>query len=283
MKYLISCLVIILGTFLGMNFENQTIPEVSNEITSPCLASKNSTTKNEKSDASNESTKCLMVIPNAGMRHGSSETMAKSQIYNLFNDALKNFYVAPNEFNVNSNLSPAGKSAQKYDPREDLYIRFPKEKDFDKKARYGILKKSQVKETLAKRCVPKFNAVKPDEVLEFGKILEGKSLKTVDRKKWGLDEGDSRFFTFLQVRQHFSFRDADQEIMKRYIHFRNNCNKAVSKMVNFCLVDPRYDLQYEDMYVLDDGSLAFSNVYCKKSSDAAWSLIQADIYKTSSY
>jgi hypothetical protein len=210
------------------------------------------------------------------MKHNRSEVESLSKIYQFFHDELKGFYIQPNEYNVHTNRSGPGSSAQKYDPREDLYIRFPKAKKFDPKIKYGM---AQDKNSLVGKCAPEFIQINQNEEMKFTKMMSSKSVIRKKRQKV-FEYQEPQYFTFLSLTHYYSslFYNRDA-ILSRYRLFRNTCSKAVSVLLNFCLIDPRYDLQFEDMFFKEDGTEAYSKVYCKKSQDKDWSLIREETYK----
>lgn len=267
MKILFLFIVIISGALLGQKKESPQIHFFRGN--SQCEGKEgipNKVTLNNVPSI----TDCPLVIANAGMLHSLSESESKAKIYNFFNDELKGFYAHPNESNVNTNESGPGSSAQKYDPRDDLYIRFERVETFNKKINFGIKPDISKVENLSK-CNPVFNRINKNESLEFIRLLAGKTISYEAQK--------TSSFSFLFLMTYLFSRESEKEILNRYSMFRNNCSKAVSVILNFCLEDPRYDLQYEDMFISQDGSRSSSAIYCKKSSEKSWTLLSTKYYK----
>ena len=218
---------------------------------------------------------CLPIIANRGMKHNRSAIESEGVIFNFFKESLKEFYEAPNEYNVVTHDADFGKSRQEYDPRDDLYVRYKQVKKFDKKAQYGIVAGNiNPKSFMQKaRCTPEFNYISQDTNMEFSEYFKGRSISIEHARSFIRDDNFYRNFTFLMMLNLEQF-NSDFELFKRYRLFRNNCNKAISILYNFCVVDPRYDLQYEDMFIFINQNIVASNVYCKRSRDKAWTLVK---------
>lgn len=225
-----------------------------------------------------KSSGCLPIIVNRGMFHFESDAQSKSRVYGFFSAALSDYYNAPNEFNVVTNDSKQGASAQKYDPREDLHIRFKKEIVYDQKAKYGVLEGIISPEKLlsSTKCLPTFVRINQEDSkdIAFTELLKGRDIQNTSSLRYGRFEGAN--FTFFSILNTITF--GVEDFFKRYRLFRNNCNKGVSILLNFCVANPSYDLQYEDMFVIKDHDKVGSNVYCRKSNEKNWTLIKSHIF-----
>lgn len=270
-KVAVSIIIICLGLIAGKGTTGRKLNVIKK--TEKCSVTEKTVTSVIESPA-----KCPLVIPNLGMLHNLSLKESESKLFNFFNEALKE-HTDPNEFNVHTNLSPPGKSAQKHDPLEDLFQRFDRNHKTKKKIKYGVLSHPYNLEIL-KNCDPQFVNIAEDERLDFYKYFGFKDyVQTPKVAKDPFDSEAYQDFSFIKVRRFYSFQKEQDEFLMRFRHFKNNCNNAISKPINFCINDPRYDMQYEDMFVTDDGNKAYSFIYCKKSSDLKWTLIREFTFK----
>lgn len=50
----------------------------------------------------------------------------------------------------------------------------------------------------------------------------------------------------------------------------NECSQAISTISNYCSLDPRYDMQFKDIFYSIRRDMVLGNIYCKKSYEKKW-------------
>lgn len=268
MKILIITLIALIGATLGILSKKSQV-QLSKKKASLC-----SEISKKVDDNQELRTKCLYYIPNAGLKFDLSSSQSAAKVKDLFTTAMRDHYEADNEFNVNTNDSPFGESAQKNDPRDKLLVRFDiKEKIKATTRKPGFISdlRSALKQDM--KCSPTLTLLKGSSRSTFWDQVSNKSFSS--KSELGLTGSKS----FLSMMNRVFGIYGDNRIMQRYKLYENSCTQGVSVPINFCYSDPRYDLEIHDIFISPSEQKALEKIYCKKTSDSSWSLIKTIQFK----
>jgi hypothetical protein len=102
---------------------------------------------------------------------------------------------------------------------------------------------------------------------------------------FSIRELDGKFFEEVMVKGKGIFDFYLSRWMYDEIHYSfmlNRCNRAISQISNSCTWDLSYDLQYKDFFYFPKREELGINIFCKKSSEKSWTLLETYILKESS-
>jgi hypothetical protein len=215
---------------------------------------------------------CLFILPNQGHNFDLSAAQASSRIANFFTKRQKEHYDAPNEFNVNTNDSPFGESAQKNDPRLKLLVRFNIQEVVNGTKKPGFAPNLQAALDDRLTCEPVLYPLTGSKKDSFWEEIKGKSFSSKESYSFSPKN-------FLSVIDNFSSQYRDNRLMGRYRLYGNKCSSGVAIPLNFCYSDPQYDLEIHDILLILEERKAVEKIYCKRTSDTSWTLISSTIFK----
>lgn len=281
-------ITVILSILLGAALGIYTSKSKENSIQRENTLVKNCRNQKEKNDLfeTKEERRCVTSIANVGDKFKKSDIDAQKSVQEKFFHKHFNIErVRPDEFHIYFKKSKDGR-IRRYDPRLDVFSRFRVRslvknnrtiQDYSVYSKKVVSVKNSMKELSCK--VPKLSKILDMEGLSF--FIEYRSNQYIDKTK----VKKSRVFE----REKFSaFQELDKKI-GWYMYFvynqnkienfllANHCNKSIALVLGHCIVDPRYDMQLEEIFWFKENNQIGINIYCKSSSKEKWNLINTKV------
>jgi hypothetical protein len=217
---------------------------------------------------------CLKGVANKGDSFQQSQKISESHVYDLFSKELEDNYNRLNEPNVVTNKDDFGSSAQKFDPRDGVHIRFPISPEEEMKElpnSFFLTEKEYKKKVEEKKCpAPQFKKVIDTKNITKlrGLLKENKGYSQADKPNYVMaDDNREGIIIFGGNNSYRGVMFGDKE---KTLYYRNLCNGGFNTFRNICTLDSNYDMQYQDIFYLIDKDLIMMTTYCKKSNQKSW-------------
>ena len=113
-----------------------------------------------------------------------------------------------------------------------------------------------------------------DELQSSDYVLEGKVKNK--RKNIFSRESFSAFNELEQRKSWYLYFVYGQNAIEHFL-LANQCNKTFSLAVNHCVINPKFDMQLEEIKWFPKDRKIGINTYCKKSNDKKWAFLNTKV------